>query len=301
MTGSESAPAGTISWAELLAEAMQRLDAEPLGVVGAGSEVEARWIVEEAAGVTGSELSSALREAATVGGVARLDSMLARRCSGEPIQYVLGHWQFRTLDLLVDRRVLIPRPETEILAGLVIAELDSLDGTDTPWVVDLGTGSGAIGLSIVSERPGTSVIMTDNSNDAIAVARANLAGLGMVGSSTEIVAGRWFEALPVRLMGECAVIVSNPPYVCDGDQLDAAVLEWEPASALRAGADGLRDLREIIAGAPQWLRPGGLLVLEFAPAQRVALVEVIAEHGFDATIHRDLAGFDRVLTARLKP
>src|SRR5690606_8291102 len=137
-----------------------------------------------------------LDELVTVGGVSRLDAMVARRLAGEPVQYVLGSWAFRTLDLLCDPRVLIPRPETEQVVGHALDVLDRIRRSRAdrhrPVVVDLGSGSGAIGLSIVAERPGTEAWLTDASPDAVAVTRANLAGLGMAGSTVHVVEGSWF-------------------------------------------------------------------------------------------------------------
>ena len=172
---------GTVSWGALLAET--RLVLESVESVG-NPRQEAKWILEEVTGTSGVEFADAMMGLATAKGVAHLDALVARRRAGEPIQYVLGHWAFRTLDLMIDGRVLIPRPETEVIAGLALAELDRAPSKAT--VVDLGTGSGAIGLSIAAERPGTQVLLTDASADAIVVARANLAGLGIVGSAVQI-------------------------------------------------------------------------------------------------------------------
>src|SRR5690606_38267662 len=147
---------------------------------------------------------------ATVRGAIHLDAMLARRERGEPLQYVMGRWGFRSLDLLVDDRVLIPRPETEVLAGLALDEVRRLGA---PIAVDLGTGSGAIALSLAAEQPGLEVWGTDASEDALAVARANLAGLGRAATRVRLVAGDWFAALPAELAGRIGVVVSNPPYV----------------------------------------------------------------------------------------
>ncbi len=147
----------------------------------------------------GIELMLGLDEPATVRGVARLDAMVARRSTGEPLQYVLGRWGFRLLDLMIDRRVLIPRPETEIVAERALDELRRLDPDDIPVVVDLGTGSGAIGLSLAREHGSAEVWITDVSTDALDVARANLAGLGRHGSRVRAVEGSWFEPLPVEL------------------------------------------------------------------------------------------------------
>lgn len=288
---------GTVTWSALLVETRTHL--KTAGIDG-DPHLESRWLVEEATGASGAELPDVLPTLATVGAVSRLDDMVARRAAGEPIQYVLGHWSFRNLDLMVDRRVLIPRPETEVVVEHAMRELDRLRPDATGTVVDLGTGSGAIGLAIVQERPGTRAVLTDVDSDAIAVARANLAGLGIIGGTVEIATGNWFEALPERLLGECDVIVANPPYVSTTTTLASSVSEWEPYAALFAGRDGLDDLRLIIAGSLRWLRPSGAVVLEMDPDQANVAQALAKAEGFDVDVHRDLAGLDRVLIARLR-
>jgi release factor glutamine methyltransferase len=290
------APDGeTVSWRALLRETEAVLAACP---DVENPDLEARWMVEELVDAERLHWSDALDEPARVRGVARLDEMVARRRSGEPIQYVLGHWQFRALDLMVDRRVLIPRPETEIVAGVVLAELDRVRPGGAGTVVDLGTGSGAIGLSVVAERPGTRVVLTDRSEDALAVARANLAGLGIIGSSVEIAAGSWFDALPTRLLGECDVVVSNPPYVAADVELPEAVEAWEPAAALRAGPTGLDDITELVRGASRWLRGNGVLVLEIGEGQAGAVRGLAEAEGYRPEVRNDLHGLERVVIAR---
>ena len=289
---------GTVSWAELVAEATRRLDAA--GVSSAPAS-EARWIVERASGFEGADYTSGLSELVTERGMHFFDSMLERRLAGEPLQYVLGRWGFRTLDLLVDRRVLIPRPETEIVAGLALAEVDRVraSGVERPVLVDMGTGSGAIGLSVAAEREGVDVVLTDRSPDALAVARANLAGLGRAATRVTIAEGSWFEALAPDLRGGIDVLVSNPPYVATTDEVDDIVREWEPLDALFAGDDGLDDLRVLVAGAIEWLAPGGALVLEMAPTQ-VDVVQslALAAGCSSAAIHEDLTGRPRAVVAR---
>ena len=263
-----------------------------------GSPHEARWLCEVAVGVDGPELDAVLDEPATVRTVAHLDAMVARYRSGEPLQYVLGRWSFRHLDLAIDQRVLIPRPETEIVAGLAIDLAAAIAGPRT--VADLGTGSGAIGLALATELPvvDTTVWLTDVSDEALAVARANLAGIGRAASNVRVAAGSWFDALPPDL--RCDVIVSNPPYVAVGSpDLDDSVLEWEPGSALFSGDDGLDDVRVLIAGAPDHLTVDGHLVLEIGADQGPAVSGLFDAHGYrDRVIHADLAGRDRVAVAR---
>src|SRR3954471_19204554 len=155
-------PDGTVTWRELLAEATERLD----------SPQEARWLVERASGLEGVEYALGLDEPVSARAMPFFQGMLSRRKAGEPLQYVLGRWAFRTLDLFVDQRVLIPRPETEVVVEVAVAELRRFP--KRPNVVDLGTGSGAIALSIAVEVPTARVVATDASMDALDVARLNL-------------------------------------------------------------------------------------------------------------------------------
>ncbi len=287
---------GTVSWRELWTETTDRLDRSGVG----HPSVEARWIIEEASGMDGSELVPGLDELATVRGVAHLDAMVARRVAGEPIQYVLGHWAFRHLDLLVDRRVLIPRPETEQVVEVALAAFDEVRARRPDrhrlTVADLGTGSGAIALAVATERTGSRVWGTDRSADALAVARANLAGLGMAGSGVQLVEGSWFDALPDDLRGGLDVVISNPPYIASDEPLDASVADWEPLEALVPGPTGLEDYQHIVAGSTEWLAPGGALVLEIGHTQAAAVRSVLEAHGLDGiTVHPDLAGHDRAI------
>jgi release factor glutamine methyltransferase len=284
----------TLPWRQLRDDCIARLRAADVD----DPVQEVRWMTERATARTAAEQVLALDQPATVREVASMDQMVERRVAGEPLQYVLGRWGFRTLDLLVDRRVLIPRPETELVAGLAIDALVALDGSGV--AVDLGTGSGAIALSLAAERwPHVEVWGTDVSAEALAVARANLAGLGRRGAVVRLVEGSWFTALPDELRGGVDVLVSNPPYVATIDALPTEVADWEPAGALLAGEDGLDDIRLIVADAPTWLAPGGTLLVEIGETQGPA-VQALAEAAglVDVRIVPDLAGRDRVLLAR---
>lgn len=288
----------TVSWRELLAETTDRLR----GAVDGPAELEARWIVEEASGREGAELLAGLDDPATVRTVAHLDAMVARRLAGEPIQYVLGHWAFRHLDLLVDRRVLIPRPETEQVVEHVLAAVDEIDARRAPdhppLVVDLGTGSGAIALAVATERPRTQVWATDASAGALAVARANLAGIGRSGSRVRLAEGSWFEALDPSLRGGIDVLASNPPYIAADESVAPSVVDWEPSSALVAGPDGLEAHREIVAGAAEWLAPDGVLVVEIGPTQAADVAACCRAAGFAVVrTEVDHAGHDRAIVA----
>jgi release factor glutamine methyltransferase len=257
---------------------------------------EVRWLVERASGLTAPEQSAALDAVADERQAAAFEAMVARRAAGEPLQYVLGQWGFRGLDLYVDRRVLIPRPETEVVAGLAIDALP-----DGPCrAVDLGTGSGAIALSIAAERwPDVEVWATDASADALAVARANAAGLGRRAAAVRLLEGDWFAALPVEVQGTFDVVVANPPYVPDGALVARQVRDHEPAVALFGGADGLDHVRRVVADAPAWLRTGGTLVVEIGDDQGDAVRELALAAGLAAvSIEPDLTGRDRALVAR---
>ena len=283
----------TIAWREVLAETEAR-------VVAAGLPAqEAHWIVEEA---SGSGPGGGLDDPVTARGMTHHDAMVGRRLAGEPLQYVLGHWAFRRLDLMVDPRVLIPRPETEVVAELALAEVDrvAVGRTDSPVrVADLGTGSGAIGLSIAAERTGTRVWCTDVSLDALAVARANCTGLGQPAQRVTLAEGSWFEALPTELESSFDVVVANPPYVDRAGDLPVEVVGWEPAESLFADRDGRADLEALVDGAQTWLAPGGALVLEMSPDQVGDLAARAWEVGFDEVeIHLDLTGRDRVMVSR---
>lgn len=244
----------------------------------------------------------------------RLASLLARRERGEPLQYVLGRWQFLGHDLLVDPRVLVPRPETEVVAAVAIDEVVRRGvrrGRHEPWggavttyaVADLGTGSGALALALAARLPDAEVWATDVSLDALAVARANFAGAGSVSARVRTAAGPWFAALPAHLRGALRLVVSNPPYVAAGEvaALPREVADWEPRHALVSGDSGLEALEEIVAGAPEWLDPRvGVLVCELAPHQAGAVVAMAHAAGFaEVEVRRDLDDRDRVLVARL--
>ena len=283
----------SVSWEELLSETTRRLE-------GDNSALEAKWMIEEVSGVT--NLHDYQEQAKPIQ-LKRLSKLIARRLTGEPLQYVLGRWQFRELDLFVDDRVLIPRPETEILVGYALEECKSkksqLDETRSLNVADLGCGSGAIGLSIAREIQEVSVWCTDVSEGAIAVTRANLAGLGMAGQKVSISQGSWFEALPQEMLEKFDVIISNPPYISDSEELPLEVSEWEPSSSLRSGPLGTEDLSFLLNNSIEWLSAEGQLILELAPMQADQMVAEAKNLNFrEVQLRNDLTGRDRVLMAK---
>lgn len=303
-------PDPVVTWADLRVRAEARL--QETAVLSPAAE--ARWMVERVSGYDGVELVVGEHEAATAPAIQHLEDMLERRALGEPLQYVLGRWDFLGLDLLVDRRVLVPRPETEVVAQVALDEavrLGARRGTHDPWgagltdytVADLGTGSGAIALALASGLPDAEVWATDVSPDALAVARANLAGIGSAATRVRLEAGSWFAALPSDLRGRLKVVVSNPPYIAETEvpDLPSVVVDWEPREALVSGPTGLEAIDTIVAAAPAWLDPqGAVLVLELAPHQAVPATELAHAAGFDTVdIVRDLADRERVLVARV--
>lgn len=215
----------------------------------------------------------------------RLDDLVRRRRRGEPMAYLRGDQEFFGLSLAVDPRVLVPRPDTETLVNWALERVDS--SSNTARVLDLGTGSGAIALAIAAQRPRASMSATDASEEALAVARGNARRLGL---PVRFHAGSWLAAVPGQRFD---VIVTNPPYIADGDP-HLAALTHEPLSALTAGADGLDDIRTIVAHAPQALLPGGWLLIEHGFDQAAAVRALLQAAGFGQVSSRtDLAAIER--------
>jgi release factor glutamine methyltransferase len=229
--------------------------------------------------------------------------LLKRRARREPLQYILGSQAFRELDLAVDRRVLVPRPETETLVEEVLTwarERVSREGVGHRLeALDVGTGTGAIALSLALEGPFERVVATDASGAALEVAMFNAANGGSA-VAVEFREGADFD--PLREGERFDVIVSNPPYVADTEraELEPEVSEWEPHEALFAGADGLDVIRRLVVGAPRWLREGGLLALEVGSGQARAVKGLIeGTRGWDdVDIRADLAGRERIVMAK---
>jgi len=284
------------TWRDLVDEAVVALAEAEVP----DADISARWIGHQATGTSAGEWHEVVDQPATERQLAAFDRMVERRSGGEPLQYVLGSWGFRSLDLMVDARVLIPRPETELVAEFALAEIDRVRSTraSTAVVADLGTGSGAIGLSIAAERPGTEVWLTDVSPDALAVARANLAGRGSSGGGGRGAEGDWFAALPVELRGGIGVVVANPPYVASVDDLEPIVAAWEPELALLADDAGLAHLAHLVDTAPRWLVPDGALVLELDPGQVPAVVDRAMSRFAEVEAREDLTGRLRAVVAR---
>ncbi len=217
---------------------------------------------------------------------------LAARCaSGEPVAYLTRRQAFYGLDLVVDPRVLIPRPDTETLVDWALEVMDAtqLESGGGGAILDLGTGSGAVALALKHSRPRWRVCASDASPDALAVARTNAARLSL---GVDFAQGHWFDALRTESR-HFDLVVSNPPYIADDDaHLNA--LGHEPQQALTSGADGLDAIRHIVAGAPKHLANGGWLLLEHGYDQAERVRTLLAAHGFQQVqSRRDLVGIER--------
>ena len=324
-----------------------------------GSRREAAWLVDSVRDVPAEGRTALVggRESdpPTESQIRIVGDLVGRRISGEPLQYVLGRWQFRGVELRVDRRALIPRPETEQVVEIALRELrrvaalgdgacrnaegaDKTDETEetganreseaavhetTLHVVDLGTGSGAIALSIVSEAllwagwaEGTSLTLgdeapqpldltvwgIDRSSDALDLAEDNRRCLAdRFARRIRLLQGEWWQALPSWLAGELSVAIANPPYISSDEMatLDPVVRDWEPRCALEAGPAGTEAHQRILSDAPSWLKPGGAIVLEIAPHQAHDVVALAEAAGLgDVEVHCDLAGHERAVVAR---
>jgi len=219
------------------------------------------------------------------------NSMINRRTTHEPIAYITGSREFWSLNLEVTPDTLIPRPETETLVEIALEQIPQKKALK---IVDLGTGSGAIAAAIASERPMCEITATDYSHQTMMVAERNFSRLGLEHINTSI--GEWCDALPTGEQYD--IIISNPPYVADGDgHLAQNGLPWEPQKALRSGNEGLDDICAIIEESPNYLTPNGMLLLEHGFDQGDKVRALLKQAGF-CTIHtlQDLSGHDRVST-----
>ena len=219
----------------------------------------------------------------------------ARRLAGEPIAYLVGKRGFHDIELYVGPGVLIPRPETEILVEIALREIQTLNRPAN--ILDLGTGSGAIALAIAHSAPQTIVNATDQSLEALAIAKMNADQLGF-SDRVQFAQGSWYEALKEAIPFD--VILSNPPYIAAGDShLSEGDLRFEPASALTDGAGGLFCLEAIILQVHPYLKPGGLVAVEHGFDQSDAVVNLMkAAQLQEIQVYKDLAGHCRVVSGR---
>ncbi len=240
---------------------------------------EAQILLGHAMGVSRAWLSVHRDDAADPSAADTFRELVRRRQTGEPVAYLVGRREFYGLEFRVTPHVLIPRADTETLVDAALEKL--VEGARSD-VLDLGTGSGCIAITIAHERPAARVTAVDVSAGALIVAHEN----------------NWFEQLAGRRFD---LIVSNPPYGAAGDpHLEQGDLRFEPATALASGEDGLADIRIIVAGAPAYLREGGWLLFEHGHGQADACRDLLLDAGFGEVISRaDIAGLPRVAGGRL--
>jgi len=233
-----------------------------------------------------------------------LEKLIKRRISGEPLQYILGHQEFWSIDFKVDSRVLIPRPETELLVEQSLSILSETLFKRPPFVLEIGTGSGAVAISLAKEVRNIFLVATDISGDALMLAKENAKSSGLL-HQIQFVKGNLFD--PFRLLKEREpfdLILSNPPYITCSEigGLVREVRDYEPIIALNGGEDGLTFYRTIISEAPFYLKKGGWLLLEMGQAQGKEVTELIEKMGdfLAPQRYQDLSGIDRVVKAQRK-
>jgi release factor glutamine methyltransferase len=223
-------------------------------------------------------------------------SLIRRRIGGEPFAYITGNKEFMGLDFSVDGRVLIPRPETEILVELVIEKIGRDAGA---MIIDIGTGSGCVAISLAVFLPHAFIHATDISSNALFLARENAARHN---ASERIMfsEGSVYSALPDSLKGRVDIIVSNPPYISDDEYaaLERGIIDFEPQQALKGGADGLDVFRKIVAGAPDYLNDGGMLAVEIGETQAADAAAIMEDCGDFSRVEAisDLSGRPRIVT-----
>jgi release factor glutamine methyltransferase len=268
----------------------EALDSAVIAIAAAGSDtprLDAEVLLAAALGVQRAALFLDPQREVTGPAVRAFQDAVRRRSAGrEPVAYITGVRGFRYLELAVDARVLVPRPETELLVEVGLELLP-----EGVRVVDVGTGSGAIALALAHERPDLAIVATDVSADALAVARANAARLGLDG--IEFLAGDLLAGADARPVD---AVLSNPPYVAEGDRATLApeITRHEPPGALFAGADGLDVIRRLVPAAAA--AGARLLAIELGEGQAPAVMELMAAAGYERVqARRDLAGIERVV------
>lgn len=270
--------------AEILRRDLATLSAA-LSLEPAGARLEIRVLLGHALGVNRAWLIAHEHDELPAAPLEKYQALLARRLAGEPVAYLLGEKEFFGRSFHVTPAVLVPRPETELLVELALEKLPPAGR-----VLDLGTGSGCIAITLALERPDCGILAVEQSAEALSVAKQNAVRLG---ARLGFYPGSWFQALPADTE-KFDLIVSNPPYVAEGDS-HLAALAQEPAEALASGADGMDDIRLIVQGAPAWLKPGGWLLFEHGWDQGEACRDLLKQAGFcDVETRADLAGIGRV-------
>jgi release factor glutamine methyltransferase len=259
-------------------------------------ELDARWLVAEAAGLASNAIALDPQRALSPEIVTRIEAFIGRRLAGEPVDRILGNREFRSLTFRLGPATLSPRPDTETIVEACLAVLPDKQGAYR--LLDLGTGTGAILIALLSERPKAMGLGIDRASEAVEIARLNAADNG-VDTRARFAEGDWMR----ELQGPFDLIVSNPPYIPSSDiaGLDREVREHDPRLALDGGRDGLDAYRAIAADAPRVLAPGGMLVFELGIGQEAAVTALMRAAGFTmlGPARRDLGGVARALAGRL--
>ena len=260
------------------------------------AEVEAEHLLAHTLGLTRMDLHNPLtveNALTAIGDISIVEEtfwkLLDRRCANEPLQYLTGVAYFRHLEIKVGPGVLVPRPESELLVESVLTHIEKLSGAVS--VVDLGAGSGALALAIATEAPNTHVIAVEKSAEAIYWLKENIS---FIDEKVRIVESDASTALDGV---KCDVVIANPPYIADGQELPADVREHEPAIALFGGADGMKAPRLFIAASARLLKPGGFLAIEHHESQGDEIAAVLNIDFQDILLHQDLTGRPRFTTA----
>jgi release factor glutamine methyltransferase len=260
----------------------------------ASPRLNAELLIGHALGMKRMQLYLEFERPLTEAELGLVRPLVKRRAQHEPLQYITGETEFCGVKLKVDRRALIPRPETEMLVELVLAWVT--ENPPVARIMDLGTGSGAIAVALGRALPEAILVAVEKSPEALGLARENVTAAGLL-ERVALVASDWFAAVPEDAFD---IIVANPPYLTPEEAAETPleVRGFEPAGALAAPEDGCGDLEKIIAGAPRYLRRGGLLALETGIAQHERLLASIGRAGFARTeAKRDLTGRDRFILA----
>lgn len=282
---------------EALSDARARLRAAEIS----SADLDAAVLLASVLGVDRAALYAHPERALSPEAQAAFEALIARRLQGEPVAYLTGHKEFMGLDFLTDRRALIPRPETELLVEMALAEVRRRGEAALAdlRVADVGTGSGAIAIALAAHEPRLPLIYaTDISAEALALAAENAERLG-VASRVRLLQGDLLEPLPEPV----DVLLGNLPYIEDDESAILApdVRDYEPHLALFGADDGLGHIRRLLASAPPRLKPGAVLLLEFGYNQRARLAELIpaALPGAQVRFISDYAGWDRLVEIRI--
>lgn len=277
-----------ISNTPLSCENLLRQAAEQIG--GDSPRLDAELLLNHVTGLSRTSFRAWPEREVTAEQAEEFDSLVSERAEGKPVAYLLGHQEFWSLPLLVSPSTLIPRPDTECLVEAAL----SLPLPSAARVLDLGTGTGAIALALASEQQDWKVTACDYVEEAVTLARSNARELGL---SVEVLQSFWFSGLTP---GKFDLIVSNPPYIANADHhLREGDVRFEPSSALVSGQDGLDDIRQIVEQAPDWLEPGGWLLMEHGFEQAGAVRSLLETRGFVAVESRkDYGNRDRMTLGR---